>query len=152
MLGALLDLEGTLVESPTKNSAIMLAYRSKLFPTFEELGIPSYIIDVTAQTAVVYNNAMDYATRNFSFQEQRKYHIGINEFMVEHEVGWAQESKPYPEAQILLEQLKNFGLRLGLVTNTSEKAAEIMLCAGGLKGYFDTIVTITNIKKINLNQ
>ncbi len=148
MFATLLDLEGTLIESPTKDPMVISAYRSKLFPKFIKSGIPSYIINTSIPTAIVYNNALDYAINNFSTQKLQQFKSNIDTFMITKEVIWANQSKPFSYALNLLEQLKNSRIKIGLVTNTCKKATDIMLERGGLKKYLDIVITRTDVKRI----
>jgi HAD superfamily hydrolase (TIGR01549 family) len=148
MFAVLFDLEGTLVESPTKDSVIISEYRSQLFPKFKQLGIPQDILDASAPTAIVYNNSLEFAIRNFSTDKLEIFQRSINAFMIEKEVVWADQSKPCSDAVTLLEKLKALGVTIGLVTNTCKQATEIMLNNGSLINFFDTIITRTDVKKI----
>jgi HAD superfamily hydrolase (TIGR01549 family) len=148
MIAVLFDLEGTLVKSPTKEPGIIPAYRSKLFPKFIELGIPSDIVNTEASTAIVYNNALEFAEKNFSLNKVENFRFSVSVLMSEFEVIWAYQSKPFSEAYTVLDQLDKIGIKIGLVTNTCKKATEIMLCNGKLENFFDTIVTRSDVRKI----
>jgi HAD superfamily hydrolase (TIGR01549 family) len=148
MYAVLFDLEGTLVESPTKNHEVLSAFRQRLNTRFAELCIPSNIMNFSKSTALMYNNALDYIEMNFSSREREVFQRKIDEFMTEHEVAWAFQSKPFAHAYSVLSQLKQLGYRIALVSNTSKKAAEIMLSEGRLDKFFNVIVTRSDVKKL----
>ena len=148
MHAILFDLEGTLVESPIKNPGIISAYRSELFPHFAKLGIPPSVVNTSEPTSVIYNNALEFAENNFSTAEREGFQRKIDLFMSENEVIWANQSKPFSDAHMVLNQLKRLEVRIGLVTNTCRKAAEIMLYQGNLQNFFDTIVTRSDVRKL----
>jgi HAD superfamily hydrolase (TIGR01549 family) len=148
MYAILFDLEGTLIQSPTKNPDIISAYRSKLFNLFIKLGIPRAIVNISMPTSVAYNNALEFVGNNFSVMDVNAFHQEIDMFMTENEVGWAYQSKPFSDTHLVLNELKQSKLRIGLVTNTCKRAAEIMLYEGKLQNFFDAIVTRSDVTKL----
>jgi 2-haloalkanoic acid dehalogenase type II len=54
----------------------------------------------------------------------------------------------YPDAEKVLPQLKEKGLKVGLVTSGLRSDVEGMLCKVGLQGFFDVVVAVDTLRKM----
>jgi HAD superfamily hydrolase (TIGR01509 family) len=69
-------------------------------------------------------------------------------FLNRYELDSAKKSMLFPETISTLETLRQLGAKIGLVTNTSRKAVDIVFEDHALKGYFDVVVTREDVRKL----
>jgi HAD superfamily hydrolase (TIGR01549 family) len=144
----LFDLEGTLVQTPWEDPQHVLEFRHQTRTKLIELGIPLSVLDGIERSTVMRNKASEYVEGNFSRARQRRYHQEMEKFLKQYELEAARRSKLFPETMSVLNELKKLGLRMGLITNTSREAVDIVFQLHALQKYFDVIVTRNDVKKL----
>lgn len=94
------------------------------------------------------NEASEYVKRNFSETDAQKFREEMTRFLKEYELDAARNSKLFPEILSTLEELKKQGTRMGLVTNTSREAVDLVFRRHGLDKYFDVIITREDVERL----
>jgi putative hydrolase of the HAD superfamily len=144
----LFDLEDTLIQTPWSDFQRVKKFRRKTREKLIALGIPSRLLEGIERATLMRNKSYEYAEKNFSRTENERFHRELEEFLSEYEVDSAKNSKLFPDTIPTLQELKKLGLKIGLVTNTSEKAVNIIFKLHGLKGYFDVVITREKVKQL----
>jgi pyrophosphatase PpaX len=144
----LFDLEGTLVQTPWEEPQHVLEFRHQTRTKLIELGIPLSVLDGIERSTVMRNRALEYVEGNFSGASKRRYHQEMEKFLRQYELEAARRSKLFPETMLVLNELKKLGLRMGLITNTSREAVDIVFQLHTLQKYFDVIITRNDVKKL----
>jgi len=135
MKGIIFDFWGTLVEngtySPMKQTYNILRIRlpfSKFVVKFEKIFMTK-----------------KFASKADAFKEVcKEFKINANDFIIDKLVGlWNKNmllAKPYDETEDILKKLKEKGIKLALVSNSSEQSIEPVLEKFNLAQYFDVIL------------
>jgi HAD superfamily hydrolase (TIGR01549 family) len=147
-LAVLFDLEGTLVQTPWEDPQHVLEFRRQTKTKLTELEIPPSILDGIERSTLMRNKALEYAEENFSEASKHKYHQEMEKFLNQYEQDAARRSKPFPETISILDELKKLGVKMGLVTNTSREAVDIVFQLHALQKYFDVIITRNDVEKL----
>lgn len=151
MTAVLFDLEDTLIQTPWSDFQHVKEFRRKTREKLITLGIPSSILEGIERATLMRNKSYEYAEKNFSRTEKERFHHELEEFLTKYELESAKNSKLFPDAIPTLQELKKLGLKIGLVTNTSVKAVNIVFELHGLGEYFDVIVTREKVKQLKPN-
>lgn len=144
----LFDLEDTLVQTPWADHQHVIEFRRKTKEKLLELGIPSSVLEGIERATLMRNKAIEYVEKNLTKADAERIYQGMEEFLVRYELDSAEKSKLFPETISTLEKLRKFRMKIGLVTNTSMKALNIVFQLHGLKTYFDVIITREKVKKL----
>jgi len=72
------------------------------------------------------NKAFEYVEQNFGKTETERFKLEVNEFLSWYEIGSARRSKPFADMIPTLTELKRFGAKMALVTNTSAEAEKVV--------------------------
>ncbi len=144
----LFDLEGTLVQTPWEDLQHVLEFRRQTKMKLIELGIPPTVFDGIERSTLMRNRALEYVERNFSKTSKHRYHQDMENFLKQYELDAARRSKLFPETIAILDELKKLGVKMGLITNTSREAVDIVFQLHALQKYFDVIVTRSDVKKL----
>jgi len=147
-MAVLFDLEDTLVQTPWTNWQHVLEFRRKTRQKLIELGIPASVLEGIERATLMRNKAFEYAEEKFTNIEVEKFEQEMNKFFSKYELDSAKKSKLFPETIRMLEKLRKLGVKIGLVTNTSNKAVKIVFQLHGLEKYFDVVVTREKVKKL----
>jgi len=148
MVVILFDLEGTLVQSIESNQEAILEFRSETRKKLLSLGIPPKKLEGVIASTLMRNIAFEYVEENFSEEELKRFHDELDEFLKNYELRWAGWSRIFLDTVPSLQQLKETGYKMGVVTNTSREAANRILSAHELRAFFDVIVTREDVKKL----
>jgi len=148
-LGILFDLEGTLIESGyQKYPDILEKLHLDTKKMLLSIGIPRYIVNKYNKSVYLRNEAYDWAVRNFNNKELIDFKNHVENFMFKYDMFSAINSSEYHDTKNILKYLKKKNYKIGIVTNTSNKAANYILTKFNLKTYFDIIITRQDVKKI----
>jgi 2-haloacid dehalogenase len=63
-------------------------------------------------------------------------------------LGGMRELPPHPEVAESLERLRDAGLRLATLTNSTQQVAEVQLDSSGLRGYFEQILSADMVRRL----
>ena len=144
----LFDLEGTLVQTPWEDPQHVLEFRHQTRTKLIDLGIPLSVLDGIERSTMMRNKALEYVEGNFGRARQRRYHQEMEKFLKQYELEAARKSELFPETLSVLDELKKLGVRMGLITNTSREAVDIVFQLHALQKYFDVIITRSDVKKL----
>jgi HAD superfamily hydrolase (TIGR01549 family) len=147
-VAVLFDLEDTLVQTPWANRQHVLEFRRKTKEKLIEIGIPPSLLEGIERATIMRNKSIEYVEKNFTKTEAQKFYLEMEKFLSKYELDSAKKSKLFPETIQTLKTLRTLGARIGLVTNTSIKAVNIVFQTHRLKHYFDVVVTRENVKKL----
>ncbi len=147
-MAVLLDLEGTLVQTPWEDSEHVQEFRQQTKKKLTELGIPVSLLAGIERSTLMRNIAADFVEKNFAKTEAKKFYAEMEGFLKQYELDAARRSTLYPETVPTLEKLKGLGKGIGLVTNTSREAVDIVFALHGIGSFFDVVVTRDDVKKL----
>jgi 2-haloacid dehalogenase len=63
-------------------------------------------------------------------------------------LGGMRDLPPHPEVAKSLDRLRNAGLRLATLTNSTQQVAEAQMESSGLRGYFEQILSADEVKRL----
>ena len=63
-------------------------------------------------------------------------------------LGGMRELPPHPEVAESLERLRDAGLRLATLTNSTQQVAEVQMDSSGLRGYFEQILSADMVRRL----
>jgi HAD superfamily hydrolase (TIGR01549 family) len=147
-IAVLFDLEDTLVQTPWSDFQHVTEFRRNTREKLVELGIPRNELEGIERATLMRNKASEYIEKHFTRTEKDKFRQEMEEFLSRYELDSARKSKLFPDTVPTLKQLKKIEVRIGLVTNTSAKAVEIVSQLHGLKHYFDVVITRENVARL----
>jgi HAD superfamily hydrolase (TIGR01549 family) len=147
-LAVLLDSEGTLVQTPWEDQRHVQEFRQQTRKKLIELGIPASLLAGIEQSTLMRNTAADFVESDFGKTDARKFHLEMGKFLKLYELDAARRSTLYPETASTLERLRSLGVGIGLVTNTSREAVDIVFRRHKIGNYFDVAVTRDDVKKL----
>ncbi|XOV84216.1 MAG: phosphoglycolate phosphatase [bacterium] len=130
----LFDLDGTLVDTaPDINAALNVS--------LEKAGLAGVDISLTRHwvghgSRTLINEALAYL-----HEPHRDIEPLLADFLQHYRHNLATHSQIYPDVERTLQQLKNRGARLAVVTNKLAQLSEPLLKNIGLSSYFDLIVS-----------
>jgi len=150
-VAVLFDLEDTLVKTPWSDCRHVIEFRHQTRATLVELGIPPIVLEGTERATIMRNTAEKYAEQKFSQERLRKFREKMEMFLSGYELDSAAKSTVFPDTVSALKQLRAQCVKMAVVTNTSAKAATIMLQQHKLRAYFDPIITRENVKQLKPN-
>jgi HAD superfamily hydrolase (TIGR01549 family) len=143
------DLEDTLVETPPWSSRqSRLEFRRKTKQKLIDLGVPASVLAGIERATIMRNKASEYVEQKFRKTEAAKLKQEMEKFLSRYELDSARKSKLFADTTPTLKNIRRLGLRMALVTNTSAKAANVILRRHGLGRYFDVIITREDVKKL----
>jgi len=147
-VAVLFDLEDTLVRIPWEDRQNVLEFRRKTKEKLLELGIPPSVLEGVERATIMRNKSVEYIERNLTRADAEKIQQEMEKFLKRYELYSAKNSKLFPETIPVLEKIKELGIKIGLVTNTSREAVDIVFRFHGLKRYFDVVITREDVKKL----
>lgn len=148
MVSVIFDLEGTLVRSVEMSEEAILEFRQQTRNKLIELGIPSETLAGIETSTLMRNRASQYAEENLSDSERLRLERKLDQFLLEYELGWAKESVLFGDAVPVLDTLKERGIRMAIVTNTSRQAAEMIFAKHELSEYFAVVITRNDVVQL----
>jgi len=145
----LFDLEGTLVKAwgPITIKELKNRTKSKLL----ELGIPRRILSRTDKFTIMLNAATKYADNHFDPNRRRLFNIELDKVLKAYEVSAAQNSVLFNETFSVLRELEKIDAILGIVTNTSREALEIILSKHSIGEFFQVAITREDVRQMKPN-
>jgi len=147
-VAALFDLEDTLVQTPWEDRQHVLEFRRKTKEKLIELGIPPSLLEGVERATIMRNKSIEYIEKNMTKADAKKIYQEMEKFLKRYELYSAKNSKLFRETIPTLEKIKELGIKIGLVTNTSREAVNTVFRLHGLKRYFDVVITRENVKKL----
>ncbi len=144
----LFDLEDTLVETPWSKPEHRLEFRRDTRQRLIELGIPSAVLEGVERATIMRNKASEYVEHNFETIERTKFNREIGEFLRRYEMDSANDSRLFGDTVPALRKLERLNAEMGLVTNTSAEAVEVIFQKFRLKRFFKAVITRENVKKL----
>jgi HAD superfamily hydrolase (TIGR01549 family) len=147
-VAVLFDLEDTLVETPWADPQHVLEFRRETRRRLIELGMPPNVLENVERATIMRNKASEYVRKNFAKTDAQRFKQEMEKFLSRYELDSAERSHLFPETIQKLKTLREHGMKIGLVTNTSAKAVATVFQNHGLKNYFDAVVTRENVKKL----
>jgi HAD superfamily hydrolase (TIGR01549 family) len=147
-VAVLFDLEDTLIKTPWSDHQHVLEFRRNTRRKLVDLGIPKTVLEGIERATIMRNVASEYVERRFSEAKARIYRREMDRFLNHYELDSAKKSRLFPETLSTLETLRQLGAKMGLITNTSRKAVDVVFQAHALKGYFDVVVTREDVRKL----
>lgn len=150
MPAILFDLEGTLVESPTDDPQIIKQFRTELIDLFLSYDVPNKIIEKEASsTSLLQNEVLSYLSDQLTLNQFQLFQKKLDAFLIEKEIIWAKDSRPFPDSIATLRKLRNnTGYKIGLVTNTSRIATKIMLADFKIDNFIQATVTRNDVTRL----
>ena len=149
MKAVLFDLEGTLVESAYQRSRELVSrLRRSTRERLIALGVPETVLEGLVKSHALRNEAYDWADENLAPEEATGIRARMEEFTLEFDMFSARESRLYPDTIDALERLRGNGCVMALVTNTSTLAANNVLVRLGFEGFFDAVVTRSEVPRL----
>jgi phosphoglycolate phosphatase len=147
-VAVLFDLEDTLVKTPWSVRQHVLEFRRDTRRKLIDLGIPKTVLEGIKRATIMRNIASEYVQRHFSEERARIYRREMEIFLNHYELDSAKKSRLFPETISTLQTLRELGAKMGLVTNTSRRAVDVVFKIHGLKKYFDVVVTREDVAKL----
>ena len=147
-VAVLFDLEDTLVQTPWCDHQHVLEFRRRTRERLLALGIPSEELKGLERSTLLRNKASEYVERHFTQEGADSFRREMERFLSRYELDSAKKSRLFPETVLTLEILRESGVKMGLVTNTSRKAVDVAFQAHCLKSYFDVVVTRESVARL----
>jgi HAD superfamily hydrolase (TIGR01549 family) len=147
-VAVLFDLEDTLIHTPWANHQHVLEFRRETRQRLIELGIPPSVLAGLERATLMRNKASEYVEQNFTKKNAQRFRQEMEKFLSRYELDSAKKSQLFAETVQTLKALGELGTKMGLVTNTSEKAVSTVFQNHGLKNYFGVVVTREDVKKL----
>jgi len=150
MVVVLFDLEGTLVKTiwDEQEPSSILEFRQQTREKLIKLGIPPQVLSEVKTYTLMCNKAFEYAEENFSEKEAKLFHRQIDEFARGFEMLSAESSKLFPETLATLRTLKRLGYKMGIITNTSKEAVDLIFSKNKLREFFEVVITREDVKRL----
>ncbi|MGA3192291.1 MAG: HAD-IA family hydrolase [Candidatus Bathyarchaeia archaeon] len=147
-VAVLFDLEDTLVKTPWSVRQHVLEFRRDTRRKLIDLGIPKTVLEGIKRATIMRNIASEYVQRHLGEERARVYRREMETFLNHYELDSARKSRLFPETISTLQTLRELGAKIGLVTNTSRRAADVVFEIHGLKEYFDVVVTREDVTRL----
>ena len=148
VLAVLFDLEETLIQTPWSNHQHVLEFRANTRRQLVKLGIPASLLKGIERATIMRNKASDYVEQHYNKAEMVRFNREMEKFLCSYEQDSANKSKLFSQTLPTLKTLKEFGVRVGLVTNTSRKTVKTVFQRYPLESYFDVIVTREDVERL----
>ena len=142
----LFDLEGTLVRTKGPITAEELGNQTK--QKLLELGIPNQILCRTSKATIMRNEASKYVEKYFGDNRRKLFNFELDRFMKNYEVAAAHNSMLFDETLHVLRELQNMGTVMGIVTNTSKEALELIFSKHPIQEFFQVVITREDMKML----
>lgn len=135
----LFDLDGTLVDT-------MEAFHNMVNSILREFGIPERSFSdnvklIGKPSKVIVETILRETGLNIEFEEFSK--IMFREWVYNH---MPKQGKPYPDSLKVLNELKNRGYLLGVVSNTSKKELPHYLDSFNIREFFDVAISSGDVE------
>jgi HAD superfamily hydrolase (TIGR01549 family) len=94
------------------------------------------------------NKASEYIEQRFDALETEKFKLGLESFLSKYEQDSARKSVLFPDTIPALDRLRELGARIGLVTNTSAEAVDVVFELHDLRRFFGAVITRDNVRRL----
>jgi len=148
MVSVIFDLEGTLVRTVEMVEEVILDFRRRTREKLIDIGIPAEVLAGVDTSTLMRNRATRYASANLSGSERLRFEQELDRFLLGYELSWAKQSTLFSDTMPALNRLREQGIRMAIVTNTSRQAAEAILAKHALSQYFDVVVTRSDVAQL----
>lgn len=149
MKALLFDLEGTLVESAYQQTPELV---EKLHKDTKDrlisLGVPIELLSGIDKSALLRNQAYQWADGNLDEDQSTQLRTEIEDFMMPYDMNSASKTVLYPETLNILTQLSNASFLMGIATNTSSRAANYIIDNHGLSHFFKVVVSSSDALRL----
>ncbi|MEC5425389.1 pyrophosphatase PpaX [Virgibacillus sp. C22-A2] len=128
----LFDLDGTLIDT---NELITASFNH----TFEQHNLtftPEEVIEFNGPPLVDTFRKIDPERAEIMVETYRKHNLAVHDSYV----------TAFPHVVETIEKLKQNGIQMGIVTTKMTKAVTMGLSLTGLNSYFDTVITLDDVK------
>jgi HAD superfamily hydrolase (TIGR01549 family) len=147
-VAVLFDLEDTLVQTPWSSHQHVVEFRRSTREKLVGLGVPAVVLEGIERATIMRNKASEYVENHFGEPAADRFGREMEQFLSRYELDSAKKSMLFDETISTLETLKRLGVKMGLVTNTSRKAVDVVLQVHGLREYFDVVVTRESVRRL----
>ena len=147
-VAVLFDLEDTLVQTPWSSHQHVLEFRRSTREKLADLGVPAVVLEGIERSTMMRNKASEYVENHFGEPATERFGREMEQFLSRYELDSAKKSILFDETISTLETLKRLGAKMGLVTNTSKKAVDVVFQMHGLREYFDVVVTRESVRRL----
>jgi HAD superfamily hydrolase (TIGR01549 family) len=144
----LFDLEDTLVQTPWSSHQHVVEFRRSTREKLIDVGVPSGVLEGIKRATMMRNKASEYVENHFGEPAVERFGREMEQFLSGYELDSAKKSMLFDETISTLETLKRLGVKMGLVTNTSRKAVDVVFQMHDLREYFDVVVTRESVKRL----
>jgi len=145
----LFDLEGTLVESIYQQAPETIEQlRRETKARLIELGVPPDLLRGLVRSHALRNTSYQWAEENLSREEADKLRADVEEFMRGYDINSAGRTVLYLDTLGCLEELRDAGVEMGIVTNTSSYVADYVLGNLGIGGFFTAVATRSDVPRL----
>ena len=149
MKAVLFDLEGTLVESAYQKSPETIGkLRRETKEKLLDLGVPEEALAGLTRSYALRNRSYQWADDNLGREESARLRAEMEEFMSSWDMDSARQTVLYPDTMGALADLSDAGVEMGIVTNTSSKAAGFILDNLKLRRFFRAVVTRSDVARL----
>jgi HAD superfamily hydrolase (TIGR01549 family) len=94
------------------------------------------------------NRASGFVEENFGEEDRLMFRREMEKFLCSYELSSAEEAVPFDDCVSTLEQIRKLGGHIGLVTNTSKRAVDVVFKVHNLGRFFDVVVTRDSVKRL----
>jgi HAD superfamily hydrolase (TIGR01549 family) len=143
------DLENTLVEivyEPSQEA--ILRDRALVREKFLELGVPEEVVGSVKWYTLLYNKSLDWMEENRDEAGIKKFVYEFDKFIKTFEMVFAENTRVFSETLEVLTNLYDEGVEMAIATNTSRLAANHILEKWSLTGFFDVVVTRSDVPRL----
>jgi phosphoglycolate phosphatase len=147
-VAVLFDLEDTLVQTPWSSHQHVVEFRRCTRKKLMDLGVPAVVLEGIERSTILRNKALEYVERHFDEAAAKRFRREMDRFLSRYELDSVKRSRLFDETISTLETLKRLGVKMGLVTNTSKKAVDVVFQMHGLREYFDVVVTRESVRRL----
>jgi HAD superfamily hydrolase (TIGR01549 family) len=144
----LFDLEDTLVQTPWSDFQHVLEFRRETRAKLVELGIPPKVLEGVGRATIMRIEATEYVEENLSKAEAVRFYQEMEKFLSRYELDSAERSKLFSDTIPALKELRRLKVKMGVVTNTSSKAVDVVFRLHSLRRYFDVVITRDVVRRL----
>ena len=139
----LFDLEGTLVDFQWQLQQAV----DEILPALKETGIDTALYGSNPGYATLYNKTREIVDTAES-QMQKDIFDTLNPIYDKYDKDALTRWQPYPQTHEMLEQLSDFGIRMGVVSNCGAKAVHVVMEKFDLASFFEICLSRNDVSYI----
>ena len=126
----------------------MLQFRRATRAKLVSLGVPPAVLEGVERATIMRNKASVFVEQGFSEKDGERFRREMDVFLSVYELDSAKASVLFPDCVSTLETIRELGARIGLVTNTSKQAVDIVFETHGIGHFFDVVVTRDCVRRL----